>query len=63
VAKHKKERIRVEQSSGSGWTSRLLSDGTRHGDAVLLQLDDINGRAYIVMAHSDEKDYLLTTHQ
>jgi hypothetical protein len=60
-SKHK-ETVHVEEYAGGKWTQRNVGDGTG-GDAVLDQLASINGRAYLVISHSDETVYDLTTQQ
>jgi hypothetical protein len=63
VEKGGKERVEIEESSGGRWTSHLLTDGTKAGDAVFLDLGVVHGKAYIALGHSDQTRYELTTHQ
>jgi hypothetical protein len=58
-----KERVQVERHTGGRWRSYTLSDGTKSGDAVFEELSARHGKASIVMAHSDDTIYTLTTHQ
>jgi hypothetical protein len=62
ATKQKKETVHVEQKGSGGWSSRDVGDGTT-GDAVLDSLQSINGRAYLVIDHSDTTIYAVTRHQ